>query len=315
VSSAPVGIVGMGEMGATIAACLLAGGQTVAALAPNETERRTAKRRVGRFLKMLEDAGELKTSAKQLLRQLTVSRKYSALHACGFVIETVIEDLAVKRDVIRCIEEQVSADAFIGSNTSTLPVTRLQEGARDPGRVLGLHWLSSSPFVRCVEIMPGAQTRPDAMQKAAACVSHWKMQPILVRCDVPGFIGNRIYYAMLREAFHIIESGIATPEDVDKSLRGSMATWLPFAGLFGYLDLNGLPPYPAIMSQFFPHLSAATEAPQLLQELVESGARGVSNGHGIYQYTPARAKKREREFENFRRDVMRLMREYSAKIE
>jgi 3-hydroxybutyryl-CoA dehydrogenase len=306
-----IGVVGMGEMGATIAACLLAGGCFVAALAPGEDERRSAKRRVGRFLKRLEDAGELKLPAKQLLRRLKVSREYSVLRDCRLVIESVIEELEIKRGVIRRIEEQVSAATLIGTNTSTLSVTSVQEGARDAGRVLGLHWISSSPFVRGVELMPGAETRPASVEEAAALVRDWEMQPIIARQDSPGFIGNRIYYAMLREAFHIVEAGIATPEDVDKTLRNGMGSWLPFAGLFGYLDLNGLQPYPAIMDYLFPQLSAATEAPHLLRELVAEGANGVSNGRGIYQYTPAQAKKRARDFENFRRDVLKLVREYS----
>jgi 3-hydroxybutyryl-CoA dehydrogenase len=315
VLKSPSGVVGMGEMGAVIAACLLAGGSSVIALAPAEAERRSAKRRVGRLLKQLEEGGELSLSSESLLQRLTVAREYSALSACSLVLETVVENLQIKREVIARIEEVVSAATVIGSNTSTLPVTAIQQGARHPGRVLGLHWLSLSPFGRGVEIMPGANTSQAAMERAATLARSCGLEPIRVQRDVPGFIGNRIYYAILREAFHIIESGIATPEDIDKALRNSMGAWLPFAGLFGYLDLNGLQPYPAIMDEILPQLDTATKAPQRLRDMVREGATGVNAGRGFYQYTPAQAKKQQRKFDELRREMYLLMREYSGSPE
>jgi 3-hydroxybutyryl-CoA dehydrogenase len=150
------------------------------------------------------------------------------------------------------------------------------------------------------------------MERAANLACGCGLEPILVRCDVPGFIGNRIYYAILREAFHIIESGIATPADIDKTLRCSLAAWLPFAGLFGYLDLNGLQPYPAIMDEILPQLDTGTQAPQLLRDMVNEGATGVTAGRGFYQYTPAQAKKQQRKFDELRREMYLLMREYSG---
>jgi 3-hydroxybutyryl-CoA dehydrogenase len=306
-----VGVVGLGLMGSSIVACLLAAGHPVVAITPDATERKTARRRLLRHLKDIQEEGQLRGESAQISKRFTVSDDYHTLAGCEIVIETIIEDLAAKQAVIRSIEEHVAQRTLIGSNTSALPITQLQDGTKHPGRILGIHWALPAPFSQFMEIICGSKTRPAAAQRALALAHLWGKEPTLVRQDVRGFIANRIGYAMLREAFALVEAGIATPADVDRALRHTSGTWLPFAGPFRYMDMTGLAAYAAVMRDLLPDLSCDQKVPALLEELVESGARGITNGRGFYRYTPAQAKRWEAAFRDFGRDIIALSREYS----
>jgi len=298
-------------MGSSIAACLLVAGHRVAAVTPDPTERRTAKQRLRRHLIEVQEEGKLQAEPSQLLQKFTVSDDYSSLAGCGVVIETIVEELEAKQIAIRAIEEQVAARAIIGSNTSALPITQLQAGAIKPGRILGTHWSLPAPLSPFLEIICGQQTRPAAAQRALALARLWGKDPTFVRKDVRGFIANRIGYAILREAFALVEAGVATPADVDRSLRYTIGTSILFAGPFRYLDLSGLPAYATVMRDLLPDLSCEDEVPEVLEKLIASGACGVSNGRGFYHYTPAQAKRWEAAFQQFRRDVIALSQQYS----
>jgi 3-hydroxybutyryl-CoA dehydrogenase len=309
-----VGVVGIGLMGAVMTACMLAGGHPVAAIALEETERKTAQRRVKKHLQFMADSGALHEDLKPVLARLKVSGEYSRLADCELVVESIIEDLEAKREVVRRVEEHVSSRAIIGSNTSGLPISLIAQNAKKPERIIGLHWLSSSPLGVGVEIMGGKKTAPRFKKRAAEIVKLWGKTPTNVAQDVKGFIGNRIFYVMLREAFALVDSGAATPEDVDLALASSGGNWLPYGGLFRYLDLSGLAAYPNVIRDMFPDLHNENEVPKSLEKLVKSGARGVENGRGFYSYTPAQAKAWQEEFQNFRRDVIALQQQYEKKL-
>jgi 3-hydroxybutyryl-CoA dehydrogenase len=119
---------------------------------------------------------------------------------------------------------------------------------------------------------------------------------------------------MLREAFFLVENGYATVADVDRSVRNDMGWWITMAGLFRFMDLTGIPAYKAVMEDLFPGLSNSIEVPQLMNEVVASGARGVSNAKGFYKYTPAQAKRWEELFLKFTYDVRRLALKYTEDI-
>jgi 3-hydroxybutyryl-CoA dehydrogenase len=107
---------------------------------------------------------------------------------------------------------------------------------------------------------------------------------------------NRLMYAMLREAFFLVENGYASIDDVDRSLRNDLGYWITFAGPFRFMDLTGIPAYAAVMKDLFPELACDTKVPALIARLVKSGARGVSNAHGFYPYTAQRSPKMGKTF-------------------
>lgn len=307
---ANVGIVGMGLMGTSIASCLLAAGHTVAAVEADVARLKKAPRRVLALLKDLREERLLKADPTKLLRKLSISSDYSRLRESQIVIESVVEDLDVKRRVIREIEEVVPADTLVGSNTSAIPPTALQQGALHPERILGVHWAEPAHITRFMEIICGKNTLPVHTERALALARQLGKEPSLLRKDVRGFITNRVMYAMLREAFHLVESGVASIADVDRSLRNDLGYWITFAGPFRFMDLTGIPAYCAVMRDLLPELDCSKQVPLLMTRLVESGAQGVANARGFYDYTPAQAKRWERRFLKFSYDIRALAQKY-----
>lgn len=308
------GVVGMGLMGASIAACLLGAGHRLACVEADPGKLRTAPKRLR---ELLIDAWKRKlvsTRPDALMERVTISNDFSVLKDAGIIVESTIENIDVKRQVIRGIEAAVSGVALIGSNTSAIPVTLLQEGAHHPERILGLHWAEPANITRFMEIICGKNTSLKNAQRAVHLARQWGKEPSLLRRDIRGFITNRIMYAMLREAFYLVEAGYATIADVDRSLRNDYGYWITFAGPFRFMDLTGIPAYAAVMKDLFPELNCSTEVPRLMRKVVQSGARGVSNAKGFYRYTPAQAKRWEKLFLEFSHEIRDLAGKYPEDI-
>jgi len=312
---APVGVIGLGLMGTSITTCLLAAGHPVIGIDKDPVKRRNARKHALALLREMRREKLLAKDPARLAQNLTVAADFTALRPAALVIECIFEDLAAKREVLRHVEEIVAPDALIGSNTSALPVTELQRGAHHPGRILGIHWAEPAHITRFMEIICGNQTDVRNAEKVIAMARRWNKEPTLVRRDIRGFITNRIMYAMIREAFYLVENGYATPADVDRSVRNDMGYWITMAGLFRYMDLTGIPAYAAVARDLLPELSSGTQVPKLMQDVVASGARGVSNAKGFYSYTPAQAKRWEKRFLEFSYEIRALALKYRERPE
>lgn len=307
-------VVGMGLMGTSITACLLRAGHRLVCVEIDRTRLRTARRRLLEMLKQAENQGLLLAPALDLMDRVTISTEFSGLKNAAIVVESTVENLTVKRQVIGEIESVVSARALIGSNTSAIPVTDLQSGCRHPERILGLHWAEPAHVTRFMEIICGKQTSLANARRAMRLAEMWGKEPSLLRRDIRGFITNRIMYAMLREAFHLVDAGYATVADVDRSLRNDYGYWITFAGPFRFMDLTGIPAYATVMKDLLPDLNCATEVPRLMQRVVKSGARGVSNAKGFYRYTPAQARRWEKLFMEFSYQIRDLAEKYPENV-
>jgi 3-hydroxybutyryl-CoA dehydrogenase len=215
---------------------------------------------------------------------------------------------------LRKVEDVVSPGTLIGTNTSAIPVTVLQTGTQHPERILGLHWAEPAHITRFMEIICGEHTLPEHAERAVALARGWGKEPTLVKRDVRGFITNRIFYAMLREAFHLVEAGYATPAEVDRSLRNDLGYWITFAGPFRFMDLTGIPAYAAVMTDLFPDLDSRKDVPALMRKVVDSGARGVQNAKGFYDYTPEQAERWEKLFLQFSYEIRALALRYPEDI-
>jgi 3-hydroxybutyryl-CoA dehydrogenase len=310
----PAGVVGMGLMGTSIAACLASAGHPLFCIESDPDKLRSAPNRLLDVLRDARKAGLISARPESLIKMVTISTNYADLKKTKMVIESTVEDLAVKRQVIREIERAVSNKALIGSNTSAIPVTELQRGARHPERILGLHWAEPANITRFMEIICGNDTSLANAQQAMRFARNLGKEPSLLRKDIRGFITNRIMYAMLREAFYLVESGFATVADVDRSLRNDYGYWMTFAGPFRFMDLTGIPAYAAVMKDLLPDLSCGTEVPRLMKKVVRSGARGVSNAQGFYRYTPAQAKRWEKLFIEFSHEIRDLAGKYPEDV-
>lgn len=300
------GVIGLGLMGHSIIACLLSAGHPVIGFSRNLSRHRNTQSRVLALLREMSREGLLKQDPAVLARRLVLSESYTKAADCGIVIESIVEDVETKKQAYRAIEEIVPATTLIGSNTSSIPVSILQREALHPERFVGIHWDEPAHVTRFMEIIAGEQTDPACAEKVVALAELWGKEPSLVRHDIRGFITNRVSYAMFREACWLVDSGVATVEDVDRSLRNDVGWWIPFAGPFRYMDLMGVHSYYAVMKDLLPELCSDPGIPPLMRKVVEAGGRGISTGHGFYSYTPAEAKRWEKLFLKFNYEIRRL---------
>jgi len=307
------GVIGLGLMGHSIIACLLAAGHEVVAVTRSAARHKGTRRHILNLLREMRREGLLKRDPETLLRRFSITEDYAGLAGCGIVIESIIEDIETKRQAYRAVEEAVPASTIIGSNTSSIPVSLLQAGALRPERFVGIHWDEPAHITRFMEIISGEKTAKKHARKVMQLAEGWGKEPSLLRRDVRGFITNRISYAMFREACHLVDAGIATPEDVDRSLRNDVGWWITFAGPFRYMDLMGVEAYYRVMKDLLPELSSSPEVPAVMRKVVESGGRGISNGRGFYRYTPQQAKRWEKLFLKFNYEIRRLALKYPVK--
>ncbi len=312
--TAQAGVVGLGLMGKSIIACLLSSGHAVVALDSDPARRRHTRARVLALLKEMRAEGLLGEQPRQALARLEVTGDYAAFARCKVVIEAITEDLRAKRRALRQIEQAVPARTLIATNTSAIPISHLQERAQHPERILGMHWDEPAHVTRFMEIICGRRTSASSARRALVWARAWRKEPSLVRKDVRGFITNRISYAMFREACHLVETGVATFADVDRSLRNDVGYWITFAGPFRYMDLMGIAAYRKVMAALLPDLDRSTKVPRVMRRLVASGARGISNRRGFYRYTPAQARRWEGLFLKFNYEIRKLAMKYPQDV-
>jgi len=313
-SAVKAGVVGLGLMGTSITACLLAAGHEVVGIDKDAAVRGKLRRRISELLVEMSREKLLRGRPNRLVSRLEVAKDVSGLKDCGIVIEAVREDLEIKRATLRNIEQEVSPDTIIGSNTSALPITKLQSGAKHPQRIFGIHWGEPAHVTRFMEVICGDQSSPEIADKIVAMARQWRKEPTLVKRDIRGFITNRVMYAMIREAFHLVEGGYATPADVDRSLRNDLGYWITFAGPFRFMDLTGIPTYAAVMQDLMPELDNSAQLPELMRQVVASGAKGVANSRGFYRYTPRQSKEWQRRFLEFTYDIRQLAGKYPEDV-
>jgi 3-hydroxybutyryl-CoA dehydrogenase len=309
----PIGTVGLGLMGSSIATCILAAGHAVTSLVKTMDQAAEALQRIMGYLQELQTEGLLKEEPAVVLQRLRITDDVNLLKDHEVVIESIIENLQEKKSIYLKLETVLPPTAIIGSNTSAIPVTILQEGLQHPERVLGIHWAEPAHITRFMEVICGDRSEVSFAYKIIALAESWGKEPSLLKKDIRGFITNRIMYAMLREAFNLVEKGYATVEDVDRSLRNDLGYWISFAGPFRFMDLTGIPAYLTVMKDLWPELDNSTTTPALMEQLVEEGARGVSNAQGFYPYSPESAADWEKSFIEFSYDIRKLAEKYSKR--
>jgi 3-hydroxyacyl-CoA dehydrogenase len=307
-----VAVIGMGLMGRSITACLLGAGHQVTGVTDDMAASAGAGEKIAGMLEEMRGEGLLHGDAAPAMQRFRLTADLHDIADSEIVFESVTEDLNLKRELLRRAEEIVGADCILASNTSALPVSLLQEGALHPERILGVHWDEPAHVTRFLEIIPGEKTSPQCLARVTELAPGWGKEPSTLRREIRGFITNRISYAMFREACHLVESGVCTVEDVDRSLRNDVGWWIPFAGPFRYMDLMGVEAYYRVMGDLLPDLSTEKGIPKLIRDVVEGGGRGIRNGRGFYDYTDEEAKKWEERFLEFNYRIRRLTQEFSG---
>jgi 3-hydroxybutyryl-CoA dehydrogenase len=248
-----VAVIGAGTMGAGIARIFADAGARV--------------RLMARRLESLETAGErLGDSTVE-----TTTALDEALEGVHLVVETIVEEAEPKRAVLTRAEELAAPDALLTTNTSSLPLAALEGPLQRPRRFAGLHFLNPPELVEVVEVVGGEHTAPETLATLADWMRELGKAPIVVRRDTPGFVVNRLQYALLREAYALVDSGIASSEDVDRAVTHGLGARWAAIGPFETMDLAGLDVHAAVAANLWPELSNTTEPSPTIASAVERG--------------------------------------------
>jgi 3-hydroxyacyl-CoA dehydrogenase len=209
----------------------------------------------------------------------------AALEGADFVVEAVPEKLELKHEVFKQFEQAVGPDTVLASNTSGIPITKIAEVCEHPGRVVGMHWSNPPHLIPMIEVIPGEQTAQETVDTTAELVRRIGYHPVQER-EVPGFVENRILYAILRECLDLVDRGIISPEGLDLNVRWGIGYKLAVIGPMELLDMAGLDIYNAVGSYLNKDLSTSGEVSSTIREKIDEGRLGMKTGGGIYDYTP-----------------------------
>jgi 3-hydroxybutyryl-CoA dehydrogenase len=282
-----IGVVGLGFLGRGIAAWLLAHKFRVVGFTTGDRDTfQRARTYIGNAMaELIERAGYPPALAVDWPSYFVEASSFEEFAACHFIIESVPEDLHLKQSVFDQLEAIVGVNVPIASNTSALPIERLQENRRNATRFLGMHFAEPAYVTRFLELIRGPQTSDEALQMASSIAIQAGKEPCVVAKDVPGFIANRIAYAMYREAVHLLEQGVADAETIDRACRNSLGLWASLCGPLRWIDITGGPAlYAKAMAGVLPTLCNSPELPETLQAMLDRGDRGLISGHGFFSY-------------------------------
>ncbi|HZT92884.1 MAG TPA: 3-hydroxyacyl-CoA dehydrogenase NAD-binding domain-containing protein [Gaiellaceae bacterium] len=275
-------VIGTGTMGPGIGAVLARAGVETALhdVSAEALERaRSAAELAANVLERLDAAAEEGGSLR------FESELAAALEGVDFVIEAVPENLDLKHEVFRRLEELVAADAVLASNTSGIPITSIATVCEHPERVVGMHWSNPPHLIPMIEVIPGEKTSQQTVETATALVRRVGYHPVQEK-EVPGFVENRVLYAILRECLDLVDRGIISPEDLDLNVRWGIGYKLAVIGPMELLDMAGLDIYEAVGSYLNRDLSTSAEVSSTVRDLIGKGRLGMKTGGGIYDYTP-----------------------------
>ena len=231
--------------------------------------------------KQVEKGKRTSEDADAIIARVSATTHLADLAECDFVIESVIEDLDVKRAVFRDLNAIVHDDAIIATNTSTLSVIELAMETSRPERVCGLHFFNPAPAMSLVEVVRPLCASDETMERVTAFVRACGKEPVDVK-DQAGFVVNALLFPYLNNAIRLLEQGVATKEGIDIAMKGGCG--FPM-GPFALLDLVGLDTSLAILDALFAEFAEPNFSPRpLLRRMVSAGQLGRKSGSGFYDY-------------------------------
>ena len=207
-----------------------------------------------------------------------------------YVVEAIIENMEIKKKFWSQISAIVKETAILTSNTSGLSLTEMAEVVRLPGRFCGMHWLNPPHICPLIEVIRAKETDEETMETVRAMALDIRHFPVTLNREVPGFLVNRFQFAILREAMSLVESGVASMEDIDNVFKYGLGLRYACLGPFEIADLGGLDTFYKIASYLFADLSDTGEVHALLADHYNNGEFGVKSGKGYYEYADGRDK-------------------------
>ncbi|MCD7035139.1 3-hydroxyacyl-CoA dehydrogenase family protein [Metabacillus sp. GX 13764] len=294
-------IIGAGTMGHSIAFSAAAAGIKTSVWGIDEEDLGRGKTGVREKAEMLKDNGVI--TEMEMVRAQSLISFTTSLEECtagtSYVIEAAPENLELKQDLFKNLSELCSKDVILATNTSGLKPTEVAAYAKAPERTIGTHFWNPGHLIPLVEVVLGEKTAEETVDTTLELLKKMNKKPIVIKKEILGSIGNRLQYALFREAQYILEQGIASMEDIDAAVKYSIGRRLPVTGPFMTADMGGLDVFHSISDYLFPDLSKSDKPSSLLTTLKEEGKYGQKTGEGYYQWPASLSKemseKREKE--------------------
>jgi 3-hydroxybutyryl-CoA dehydrogenase len=278
-------VVGGGIMGNGIAQVVATAGLDVTLVDISEAALEKARARIEKSLARSVKAERLsQADADATLARLAFETEIGAAADADHAVETVVEDLDVKRGVLAAMDEALRDDVVIASNTSQFSISTLGAATERPDRVIGSHWFNPPPVMDLIEIIRGVETSDETLATTLSLAQRYGKQTVVCDKDTPGFITSRLIIALGLEAMRIVEEGVASVEDVDTACR------LGFGHAMGPLDtmdFSGLDTALHVADSMREQYGERFLAPQNLRVLVNGGHLGRKTGRGFTRYDEA----------------------------
>lgn len=275
--------IGGGIMGCGIAAGFAAQGGRVTLLVREAARIDSAAQQCEALLQSLQPAPGASAIAVQAMDD------FKGWDGLGLVIESITEDLALKQALFAGLDARVPAGVPIGSNSSSHGISRIAAGLSTRSRMFNMHYFMPAHRVPLVEVVLGADSDAALAQQVCALFAAHGKKPVLVQRDIPGFLANRIQHALMREVLSLIDSGIASPEDVDLAVRYSFGFRYAAIGPVLQKEISGWDTQAAAAREIYPSLCNSTELPACLTQLLAEGRTGMKRGAGFIDWTPEAA--------------------------
>lgn len=276
-------VVGLGTMGPGMAATLVRGGIDVRCHDASPEQLARAAGEVQTALQVLERiGGPAAPKAGVLSFEADLA---AAVREADLVIEAVPERVDVKQQVFAELDRLAPARAILASNTSGIPITKLQEAVTRKDRVVGMHWSNPPHVIPVVEVIAGNHTAGAIVEAMKKVITDLGLKPVAVRKDVPGFVHNRVLYAIMRECVSLVEKGVISPEELDTCVKWSLGLKLAVIGPMELLDVAGLDIYEAVAGYLNADLDNAAGVPPFITSRTREQQLGMKSGRGIYEYT------------------------------
>ncbi len=282
-----IAVTGAGIMGHGIAQDFASAGYEVSLHDLTDERLRQAAANIRKNLEMLADMGladatEIHSTTARIHCYTDLSE---AVDGVQLVVECVVENLAVKQQVFRELDDISAPDCILATNTSSFLPSALASVTKRPERVLATHYFNPAYLLPFAEVVPGPETAEEVTTAVFELLKKVGKTPLKMAKEVVGFVANRLQAAMYREALSMVNRGIATPEEIDLSIRNGFGRRLAAIGAFQALDLAGWDTAQATCRNIFPDLESSTEVPALMEQKISQGDLGLKTGKGVYSWT------------------------------